>query len=91
MDIPLPSASQLIESLVKKGLCLRAPNPNDHRTVQIRLTDSGRRITKQIITQTTKKLRELQDGLMPEEIETFEKVILHCYHRPNQVFMKKSS
>lgn len=89
MNIPLPSASQLIESLVKKELCQRAVNPRNHRTVQITLTDSGRRLTKRIVEKTTQKLRELQEGLEKEEIETFEKVVIHCYQRRSLIFDKK--
>ena len=88
MAIPVPSASQLIETLVKKGLSERTVNPNNHRTVQIKLSELGRRLTRQIALAISKKLGELQEGLSCQEVETFEKVILHCHARKGKILRK---
>ena len=77
LEIPLSSTSLLIESLVKKGLCQRVINPRNHRSVNITLTDFGRKITKKMIARTGKRLKELQVGLSPQEIATFNNVILY--------------
>ncbi|MBO7725064.1 MAG: winged helix DNA-binding protein [Thermoguttaceae bacterium] len=85
INIPLPSASQLIETLVKKNLVSRTTNPENHRSVRITLTELGRKLTREIVAVVDGKLRELQEGLSPAEIAAFDKVILHCFSRKNDV------
>ncbi len=85
MNIPRPSASQLIETLVKKNLVSRTTNPENHRSVLITLTEFGREQTREIVGTVDGKLRQLQEGLSPGEIAAFEKVILHCFSRKNDV------
>ncbi len=81
LDIPIPSASQLIETLVRKGLCFRVMNPGNHRSVNITLTESGQNMTKKIVSKIAKKFQELQEGLPPEEIAIFEKVAIYYYRK----------
>ena len=85
INIPLPSASQLIETLVKKNLVSRTTNPENQSSVRITLTELGRKLTREIVAVVDGKLRELQEGLSPAEIAAFDKVILHCFSRKNDV------
>lgn len=85
MNIPRPSASQLIETLVKKNLVSRTTNPENHRSVLITLTGLGREQTREIVRTVDGKLRQLQEGLSRKEVAIFEKVILHCFSRKNDV------
>ncbi|MBQ3389204.1 MAG: winged helix DNA-binding protein [Thermoguttaceae bacterium] len=85
MNIPAPSASQLVETLVKKDLVSRTTNPQNHRSVLITLTETGKTLTRDIAGTVDGKLRELQEGLSTKEIETFERVVLHCFSRKGEV------
>ena len=85
INIPLPSASQLIETLVKKNLVSRITNPENHRSVRITLTELGRKLTRDIVSAVDGKLRKLQEGLSPDEIAAFNKAVLHCFSRKNDV------
>lgn len=80
LNIPHSSASLLIESLVKKGLCQRVTNPSNRRKVNISLSDFGKKMLKKIIKKTETTFHELQEGIPPEEIAIFEKVIF-CYYK----------
>ncbi|MBR5416323.1 MAG: hypothetical protein IK105_10370 [Thermoguttaceae bacterium] len=85
INIPLPSASQLIETLVKKNLVSRITNPENHRSVRITLTELGRKLTRGIVSAVDGKLRKLREGLSPDEIAAFNKAVLHCFSRKNDV------
>ena len=85
INIPLPSASQLIETFVKKNLVGRITNPENHRSVRITLTELGRKLTRGIVSAVDGKLRELREGPSPDEIAAFNKAVLHCFSRKNDV------
>lgn len=85
MNIPRPSASQLVETLVKKNLVSRTTNPENHRSVLITLTEFGKKQTREIVAAVDGKLRQLQEGLSPDEIAVFDRVVLHCFSRKNDV------
>ncbi|MDD3586293.1 MAG: hypothetical protein PHQ75_03850 [Thermoguttaceae bacterium] len=81
LDIPLPSASLLIEALVKRDLCCRVLNPTDRRKVNITLSDFGDTIIKNLKQKTEKGYREMLDGIPTEEITIFEKVATAVYFK----------
>lgn len=48
LRIDVSTASKVVEELVKKGLVIREPSSVDRRSVQINLSDEGKRIFEQI-------------------------------------------
>ena len=47
-SIRMPTASALVDGLVRNGMVERTPDPDDRRAVLVGLTDHGRRVLKQV-------------------------------------------
>ena len=61
------SASVMVDSLVNRGLLERTQNPNDRRTICIRLSDKGCATLKESRELVTRDLAELVGRLSAEE------------------------
>lgn len=59
MQVSLPTATGLVDKLVRQKLVLRLPDPKDRRIVRIRLTGQGQRLIKKIQAQRHKTIKEL--------------------------------
>jgi DNA-binding MarR family transcriptional regulator len=73
LRIDVSTASKIVEELVKKGLVKREPSKMDRRSVQINLSDEGRRIFEQIENDMDLIFNEIFDFIEPSEQAT----ILH--------------
>lgn len=74
MGIEATSLSRTLKKMEESGLIYREPNPDDGRSVLIKLTDKGkqqREISKEIVLNFNKTV---QNNLTKTEIETFVKV-----------------
>ena len=61
------SASVMVDSLVNRGLLERSQNPNDRRTVCIRLSEKGSKTLKESQELVKRDLAQLVDKLSAEE------------------------
>lgn len=67
LDISYPSATNMLNRLVRKGLVTRHGNPADRRFVEVQLTEKGERITRQVEEERTARLKQVLDEMAPEE------------------------
>lgn len=57
LDITMPSASSIVDDLVKLKLLQRSSNPEDHRSIRLTLTSSGKKIVLAKLREVQKKMR----------------------------------
>ena len=65
----LPSATSMVDRLVRKGLVERVQDPSDRRVVACRLTDEGGRAVERFWQISRERRRALADALTDEELE----------------------
>lgn len=63
------AVSQLLEKMVQQGLVLRTEDPQDRRHKVIMLTEAGRQVVHEALTERQSWLMRLADLLTPEEQE----------------------
>jgi DNA-binding MarR family transcriptional regulator len=67
LDISYPSATNMLNRLVRKGLVTRHGNPADRRFVQVELTEKGERLTRKVEEERTARLKEVLDEMAPRD------------------------
>jgi DNA-binding MarR family transcriptional regulator len=67
INIPMSTATGLVERLVKKGYLKRARSESDRRVVTIQLTDAGKKITAEIRETIGSYIKLVLDDLTEEE------------------------
>ena len=67
------AASQLVEKLVQAGLVERAEDPDDRRARRLTLTEKGRSLVTESVEERYRWLRQLVDGLSPQERRALQK------------------
>lgn len=67
INIPMSTATGLVERLVKKGYMERARSESDRRVVTIQLTDAGKKITAEIRETIGSYIKLVLDDLTEEE------------------------
>lgn len=75
LHIKAPSATSLINGLAKSGYIKRISDPNDRRTVKMKITDDGKIFIKDGHKQMTEKLKEVLSKLKKEQIDNFIKIM----------------
>lgn len=75
LHIKAPSATSLINGLVKAGYIKRMTDPNDRRMVQMVITDRGKDFLKDGIKQMTEKLKEVLSKLKREQVNNFIQIM----------------
>lgn len=79
MNITVPAASVLVESMVQRGFLEREINPNDRRAVCIRISAVGQQIFDVIHQEMTIQVNKLITVITPEEREAFKIIIEKFY------------
>jgi MarR family transcriptional regulator, transcriptional regulator for hemolysin len=72
---------RLTDSLEKKGLVRRVTSQEDRRKNYLMITRLGYQMQDDYLVIVSDLMKELQDGLSPEEIETFDKVVSHILRK----------
>jgi DNA-binding MarR family transcriptional regulator len=65
-----PTMTRLVDGLVRDGLAVREPDPDDARAVQVRATPTGARTLRRGRAQRVATLRNRLATLSPAELET---------------------
>ncbi len=84
------SLSRTLKKMEEKGLIYREPNPDDGRSVLIKLTDLGLRMRDKSKETVLRFNKVLNESIPEEELETFKKVsrqILQLINE-NKIFNK---
>ena len=82
INIPMSTATGMVERLVKKGYIERIRNDSDRRIVAIRLTEAGRALAEDIKTRIMNILKLLLENLTDEE----ETLLLHIFTKVTDLF-----
>ncbi len=83
LDVPLSTATRIVDWLVKGGYAERLPDPQDRRVVRVALTKYGRALIKagdkfirqrveQVLCVFTDKERQTLISLLSKLVETLE-------------------
>ena len=79
LRMSIPSASLLVDSMVKKGLFDRKENPRDRRSLCIRLSEEGESRYRTLFNGMKKKLDTLFSILPQEDKENFCRIVDTLY------------
>jgi DNA-binding MarR family transcriptional regulator len=71
LSITYPSATNMVDVLVKKGWAVRIKNSSDGRSVEIHLTRTGRNVVQDLEKERLKRLNNLLSRMEREEREFF--------------------
>lgn len=69
LDISYPSATNMLNRLVRKGLVTRHGNPADRRFVEVQLTEKGEQLTRRVEEERTARLKQVLDEMGEAERE----------------------
>lgn len=69
MQMTVPAASLLVETMVNKGFFERNPNPNDRRAVCIRLSEKGNQLISSVSAEYDRRLIQLGAEITQEELQ----------------------
>lgn len=75
LDITAPSATTLINNLVKEKYVARKESSLDHRSVTLSLTPKGRQALQRARRQITEKTTLLFESLAPAEVQQLKKIL----------------
>ena len=70
MGISKPYMTALVDKLINEGLVERVPNPDDRRVVEIKITDAGRRVTREFTKDTRETIVKNLSSLDSKDIST---------------------
>ncbi len=66
LSVTVPAASQLVERLVQKDLVTREINKEDRRYANVRLTDEGKRVVREVRSRRSEWLESITENLSSE-------------------------
>lgn len=75
LHIKAPSATSLINGLVKMEYVKRVADPNDRRVVQMIVTDKGKNFFKKGVEQMNEKLKEVLLKLKQDQLDNFIQIM----------------
>lgn len=70
MQMTVPAASLLVETMVNKGFFERNPNPNDRRAVCIRLSEKGEQLIASVSAEYDRRIVRHGEEVTQEELQT---------------------
>jgi DNA-binding MarR family transcriptional regulator len=68
--VPMSTTTRMVDWLVKQGLVVRMPDPEDRRVVRVAFTDAGRELSGKIEDHVRERVQEILGSLTPEERRT---------------------
>ncbi len=67
LDVPLSSATRIVDVLVENGYARRLPDPHDRRIVRVTLTETGQVLYQALDESIRKRVERLLQRFTPEE------------------------
>ena len=74
-QVAAPSMSRLVDGLEREGLAVREPNPDDRRSIIVRVTDRGREMLRRGQRARAKRLMAELQALPDTEIVALERAV----------------
>jgi DNA-binding MarR family transcriptional regulator len=87
LDIPLSSATRMMDWFVTNGYAQRLPDSQDRRIVRVELTQDGQEIYRTIHNHIMQSIERIMGQLSPEERGTFQSLlrkVLDAFEQENQ-------
>jgi DNA-binding MarR family transcriptional regulator len=75
-----PTMTRIIDILCKKGYVERMPHPNDRRSFQLLLTDSGNKKVAELRPQIVSIREKAWENLNEKDFEEFKRILNTIYH-----------
>lgn len=73
------SITRIVDSMEKRDLVVRIPDKSDRRQNLIYMTNKGKRLQEELMQIFDKTSLEVQEGINPEQLEIFKKVLAEIY------------
>jgi DNA-binding MarR family transcriptional regulator len=70
LDVPLSTATRIVDLLVKSNSLVRLPDPDDRRVVRVALTETGNTMYRAINSALQRRVQRMLRPFTPEERET---------------------
>jgi MarR family transcriptional regulator, organic hydroperoxide resistance regulator len=67
LDVSLPNLTGIVERMVERGLVERTRPEDDRRTVEVRITDAGRKVLDEIDTVKRQEIANIIGRLTPQQ------------------------
>ncbi len=71
LDIPLSTATRLVDWMEEGGFAERRPDPADGRVIRVSLTDSGMELSRAITGFLVERTAKILEEFTPEETQIF--------------------
>lgn len=75
MHVQMPTATGIIDRLIRAGYVRRAPHPEDRRQILVELTAKGQAFIRDFQTVVRRRWEEVLRSLEPGELATFHQVV----------------
>ena len=76
LNVPLSTATRIVDWLVNNGYAQRLPDPGDRRVVRVALTEIGNTMYREIDSFFMERIERLMRIFTPEERDTFRGLLL---------------
>lgn len=76
LSITAPSATTLVNGLVRRGLVTHVKDVHDGRSTRLTLTPKGKKELAQVITRSTRLLGQFFETLSAQELRTFTTLLM---------------
>jgi DNA-binding MarR family transcriptional regulator len=75
LDLPLSTATRIVDWLVRGGLVERVPDPSDRRVVRVRMTEVGQQYFRTSMEFNRQRIISLLENFTPDEQEQLLKLL----------------
>ncbi len=90
LDVEPPHITTLIDILQKKKLVMRKDDPSDRRAKRIFLTKKAQELVPEIEIELSTRMNLLLEGISPEEMKTYFKVLETIIENSSSVSEEKT-
>ena len=84
LNVPLSSATRIVDWLVANNFAQRLPDPDDRRVVLVALTGPGLALYREIDTFFIERVERMMRGFSPAERDTFHDLLLKVINNMEQ-------
>jgi MarR family transcriptional regulator, organic hydroperoxide resistance regulator len=79
MNISLPSATSLVDRLVKSGWVERRPDPKDRRIIRLSITEHGDKLCQTMKQERYKEFKFLLDTMPPADVVALHRIFTNLH------------
>ena len=79
VNITLPSATSLVDRLVKSGWVERQQDPDDRRIIRLSVTPAGRKLCVALKEERSQAFRFLLDAMPEEDLESLHRILSNLH------------